>query len=633
MQKNKTPKKKPYKSTVSNILWSFRGQLRHAPTAPVISLLTIPVSVFLHWAGIYLPSLVVAEVTEGQSVSHAALTVGGLLLAMLCAKLFRDALGFIRSSHMFRYRLETTRRAVYSALSCFYEDYESPETRNLQERAFRATEMWNGVQPLTDLPGHTVSFLENVLCYLLFGSVITVVSPWLVPILTVAPIVNWFSVRLYRKWEYSRRDYASDLDRRLVYATGKPADFTAAKDIRIYGLATWFSDIYNELSKKRARLTVECANRSFLSRIADLAVILLRDGAAYLLLIGMVERGELTAADCVLYFAAISSFATFLGGIISSFNGMHAMSLQISDFREFTEKTPQAASDNKPSCDARGDRTQARWVCSEPIAPHRSHASEIVFDRVSYRYKGAERDVLSDISFTLHAGESLALVGLNGAGKTTLVKLLCGLYRPTSGEIRLNGIPLDRFAPRELYTLFAPVFQDVRTAFFTVAETVSGKADSLLTEEECNRIRDCLLRAGLDEKISRLPEGIHTHTDKQLYAGGTDLSGGEKQKLMLARALYKDAPMLILDEPTAALDPLAESRIYEEYKQMADGKTTLFISHRLASTRFCDRIFYLKDGRIAEEGTHASLLAGDTEYARLYDMQSCWYREEESQNG
>ncbi len=617
MQKNTPPKKKPYKSTVSNILWSFRGQFQYAPLAPVISLLTIPVSVFLRWAGICLPSLVVAEVTEGQSVSHAALAVGGLLFAMLCANLFRDALGFIRSSHMFRYRLETTRRAVHSALSCFYEDYESPETRNLQERAFRATEMWNGVQPLTDLPGHTVSFLENVLCYLLFGSVITVVSPWLVPILTVAPIVNWFSVRLYRKWEYSRRDYATDLDRRLGYATGKPADFTAAKDIRIYGLATWFSDIYNDLSKKRARHTVACANRSFLSRIADLVVILLRDGAAYLLLIGMVERGEMTAADCVLYFAAISSFATFLGGIISSFNGMHAMSLQISDFREFTEKPSHKA----PAAEA------------EPITPHRSQAPEIVFDRVSYRYRGAERDVLADLSFTLHAGESLALVGLNGAGKTTLVKLLCGLYRPTAGEIRVNGIPLDRFAPCELYTLFAPVFQDVRTAFFTIAETVSGKADSLLTEDECNRIRDCLSRAGLDEKLSRLPEGIHTHMDKQLYEGGTDLSGGEKQKLMLARALYKDAPMLILDEPTAALDPLAESRIYEEYKQMADGKTTLFISHRLASTRFCDRIFYLKDGRIAEEGTHASLLAGDTEYAKLYEMQSCWYREEESQNG
>ncbi len=613
-KREKREKKKPYKSPLSNILWSFGGQLKHAPAALVIAVVTVPVNIFLRWAGIYLPALVVAEVTEGQPLTHAAMTVGGLLLAMLLAKLFCQALGYIRAASIFRYRSAAmTNRAVRCALSRFYEDYESPDTRNLQERAFRTTEMWNGVQPLTDLPRYTFSFIESVLCYLLFGSVITVVSPWLVPILTVAPVVNWISVRLYQKWEYSRRDRVTDIDRRLVYATGKPADFTAAKDIRIYGLAAWFTDIYNDLYKQRTHHTVQCANRSFLSRIADLVIILLRDSAAYLLLIGMIARGELTPADCVLYFAAISSFASFIGGILSGWNGMHEMSLQISDFREYTEKPASGA---------------PAPAVPEPIENHIGHVPEITFDRVCYRYAGCAEDVIHVLSFTIRAGESIALVGLNGAGKTTLVKLLCGLYRPTSGVIRINGVPSTDFAPADLYRLFAPVFQDVRTAFFTVAETVSGKAERDLTEDDCRRIESCLRRAGLGDKLSRLPHGIHTHFDKQLYEDGTELSGGEKQKLMLARALCKDAPMLILDEPTAALDPLAESRIYETYKEMSGGKTALFISHRLASTRFCDRILYLKDGKIAEEGTHEELLAAGAEYAQLFDMQSCWYKDE-----
>lgn len=219
----------------------------------------------------------------------------------------------------------------------------------------------------------------------------------------------------------------------------------------------------------------------------------------------------------------------------------------------------------------------------------------------------------------------MAIVGLNGAGKTTLVKLLCGLYIPTFGEIRVNGVPVKKFLLEDYYKHFSPVFQNIKTSFLSLAQTVAGTTD---THVDAEKVEQCMRLAGLGAKLDSLPEGIYTKLDKQVNENATELSGGEAQKLMLARALYKDAPMLVLDEPTAALDPIAESLIYQEYRKMTLGKSALFISHRLASTRFCDRILYLENGVITEEGAHEQLLADGKKYAELFEMQSCWYRED-----
>lgn len=600
-------KKKPTHSVFSNFAWSLKMLLKYSKAAFFITALFIPINIGLRYLEIYLPSLVVSEITNGQTLTHSLLSIGIVMLLIMLGNIIVQALGHIRNSTLGIYRYKMTALVTRKQLSMFYQTYEQKKVRDLANRASNATQMWDGVQPLTDIVYNGFGMLENLLGYILFGSVISFASPWLVPILTVAPIVNILSVKAYNKWEYAHRSKMTDLNQKLGHVEELPDDFAAAKDIRIYSMASWLRECYRDLSDQRSKWDRNVVKKSFLSRIADLVVILIRDGGAYALLIHMFYSGKIGIDEFVLYFAAISSFASWVGGIISCWNKANTVSLKLCDFRDFVDY---------PEYDGSG---------IAKAADHMNTVPEIEFKNVSFRYDGAEQDTIHDLSLKIKSGEKLALVGLNGAGKTTLVKLLCGLYRPTSGEIFFNGIPLSDFKREDYYKLISPVFQEIRTAFFSLAETVSGKNTA---EIDLEKAETCMRQAGLGAKIDALPDGIHTKLNKKVHENGTELSGGEAQKLMLARALYKDAPLLILDEPTAALDPIAESKIYNEFNVMAKNKTSLFISHRLASTSFCDRIILLENGNITEEGTHQELMGANGTYKGLFDIQSCWYKED-----
>lgn len=600
-------KKKPTHSVFSNFAWSLKMLLKYSKAAFFITALFIPINIGLRYLEIYLPSLVVSEITNGQTLTHSLLSIGIVMLLIMLGNIIVQALGHIRNSTLGIYRYKMTALVTRKQLSMFYQTYEQKEVRDLANRASNATQMWDGVQPLTDIVYNGFGMLENLLGYILFGSVISFASPWLVPILTVAPIVNILSVKAYNKWEYAHRSKMTDLNQKLGHVEELPDDFAAAKDIRIYSMASWLRECYRDLSDQRSKWDRNVVKKSFLSRIADLVVILIRDGGAYALLIHMFYSGKIGIDEFVLYFAAISSFASWVGGIISYWNKANTVSLKLCDFRDFVDYPEYNGSGIAKAAD------------------HMNTVPEIEFKNVSFRYDGAEQDTIHDLSLKIKSGEKLALVGLNGAGKTALVKLLCGLYRPTSGEIFFNGIPLSDFKREDYYKLISPVFQEIRTAFFSLAEMVSGKSTA---ETDLEKAETCMRQAGLGAKIDALPDGIHTKLNKKVHENGTELSGGEAQKLMLARALYKDAPLLILDEPTAALDPIAESKIYNEFNVMTKNKTSLFISHRLASTSFCDRIILLENGNITEEGTHQELMGANGTYKGLFDIQSCWYKED-----
>ena len=331
---------------------------------------------------------------------------------------------------------------------------------------------------------------------------------------------------------------------------------------------------------------------------------MLKNGIAYIYLIDLTINKGLSVSEFLLYFTAVSTFTTWVMGILRDITKLHKDSLDISIIREFLEYP-------EPFKFEEGE-----------IVPE-AKSYELRLENVSFRYAGADSDTIHKMNLIVHPEEKLAIVGLNGAGKTTLVRLLCGLLDPTEGRVLLNGRDIRDFNRRNYYQLLSAVFQEFSVLDVTVAENIAQISENI----DYQKIYECVEKAGLTAFIQELPKGLDTHVGKEVFLDGVLFSGGQMQRLMLARALYKDGPILILDEPTAALDPIAENDIYRKYNDMTQDKTAIFISHRLASTRFCDRIIFMEDGIIMEEGSHESLLSKNGKYAKLFEVQSRYYQE------
>ena len=330
-----------------------------------------------------------------------------------------------------------------------------------------------------------------------------------------------------------------------------------------------------------------------------------RNGIAYAYLIHTaLNRGQ-SASLFLLQFSAVTGFTAWITTILDSLIALHRESQKLCRIREFLE-WPEPC----------------RMEEGEAV-PRSPKGYELRLENVSFRYPEAEKDTICGMNLTICPGEKLAIVGLNGAGKTTLVKLLCGLLDPTEGRVLLNGEDIRQFDRRDYYRLFTTVFQEHSLFSASLAANIAQSE----TDIDMERVKECVKNAGLEETISQFPEGLGTNLGKALHDDGIELSGGQEQRLLLARALYKDASILLLDEPTAALDPIAENDMYLRYDAITRGRTAVYISHRLASTRFCDRVLFLKDGKIVEAGTHEELLALGGEYAALFEVQSRYYRE------
>lgn len=417
-------------------------------------------------------------------------------------------------------------------------------------------------------------------------------------------LVSHYAQSYFYGWEHRNKAEKSQYITRMRYIRKKAESIELAKDIRIFGLEPWLRDIYSSAMGAFEVFIWRREKVYIRGNIISVATAFLRNGIAYAFLIHMALRNGMSTSDFLLYFAAISGFSGWIFEILNTAEELRKKCEGIANVLDYLE-IPEPF----------------RFEGGREIP--RAERYELKLENVTFRYPGAERNLFENISLTIHPGEKLAVVGLNGAGKTTLVKLLCGFYDPDEGQVLLNGIDIREFNRREYYTLLSAVFQEFSVLETTIAENVSQETENM----DVDRVHECLDKAGLTAFVSGLPEGIQTHVGKKLYLDGIQLSGGQVQRMMLARSLYRNGPILVLDEPTAALDPIAEHDIYMRYNEMTRGKTSLFISHRLASTRFCDRIIFLADGKIAEEGTHESLLELNGEYAKLFEIQSRYYRE------
>ena len=453
--------------------------------------------------------------------------------------------------------------------------------------------------------------LTNLLTNLLgFGAYLLLLSglhPLLLVVAVATTATGYFVSRRINRWGYRRREEEAGYLKQMEYLRKTATDRAFAKDIRIFGLRTWLDQVWESAFQLYRSFLTRREKAYLWADIIDLLLALLRNGIAYAYLLGLTLRQGLTASEFLLYITAVSGFTQWITGILQEASDLYQESLDLSTVREFLDW---------PECFS--------FERGEPIPPA-PDGYTLTLEHVSYRYPGASADTVSHLDLTVHAGEKLAIVGRNGAGKSTLVKLLCGFLDPTEGRVLLNGTDIRRFDRRAYYRLFSAVFQDFSLLEATVAENVAQRVTGI----DKQRVWTCLDQAGLTEKIRSLPGGLQAHLGRKVFEDGVELSGGQLQRLMLARALYKDGPILALDEPTAALDPLAEHDIYRKYNEMTRGRTSIFISHRLASTRFCDRILFLDCGVIAEEGTHEALLALGGGYAHLFEVQRQYYQDQE----
>lgn len=547
---------------------------------------------------------VLQRLESGASFGALAGTIGLFTLGLLVLSALRDYLNGNALYGRIEVRSGLVRRIAMKFATTSYCNTLDTRFLALRQKANRATD---GNSEATEAVWTTwTEILTNCIGFAVYLTMLSGLSVWMAAAVLVTAAGGYWASAVANNWEFRHEQEQEAQEKKLQYLDGLAIDRKYAKDIRILGLRPWVEDLQRSaLGVYRAFLTRQ--DRVHLwANVADLILTLLRNGGAYAYLIWLALNRGLPVSQFLLYIGAVGGFAQWVTGILAQFSTLHRQSLVLSEVREFLEwPEPFAFEDG------------------EPLAPQPDHGYELRLDRVCYRYPGSQTDTLHDVSLTVHPGEKLAIVGLNGAGKTTLVKLLCGFLDPTQGCVTLDGVDIRRYNRRDYYRLFAAVFQDFSLLEATIAQNVAQKMEGW---DEA-RIWACLDQAGLKEKIAALPQGLETHLGRQVFEDGVELSGGQTQRLMLARALYKDAPILVLDEPTAALDPIAEDDIYQKYNEMTRGRTSLFISHRLASTRFCDRILFLENGRVAEEGTHDQLMAQNGGYAKLFAVQSKYYKE------
>ena len=454
--------------------------------------------------------------------------------------------------------------------------------------------------------------IRNITGFCIYLALLSSLDLWIVALVLATTVVGFFVNRPIGRWGYRHRDENAEHLRRMNYVYIRAEDHTLAKDIRMFGMRGWLDDMYNSSLRLFKAFTARGQRVYIWEDIIDILLTFARNGAAYLYLIGLVLNDGLSAPQFLLYFTAVGGFTSWVGGILSGFETLHSDSLDLSTVREFIAY-----------------EEPFRFEDGAPCEPDLKKPYEIQLRDVSFRYPDADVDTLKHINLTIASGEKLAIVGLNGAGKTTLIKLACGFYDPTEGVVLLNGQDIRQYNRRDVYRHFSAVFQDFSLLAGTVAENIAqvhaGALNAALVEE-------CAERAGFAKKVNSLPHRYDTYLGKKVYEDAIELSGGEKQRLLLARALYKNAPIIVLDEPTAALDPIAESDVYNRYHDLTGGRTSIYISHRLASTQFCDRIVYLEDGAITEKGTHDVLLRKNGKYAELFEIQSHYYREGDAED-
>lgn len=601
----KKEKKKPVYGMWSNTCFMLKLAWKHQKNVigivVVLTLLSVTSSVLNLYVTPSVLHLVEVEAPLLKLIIAIVLFSGALLLISALSS-------YINTNELFpkvKIRLVLVMMIQEKFATTSYPNIQNQDFIKLIDRAKRsvgsnvasAEAIWNTLKAILE---HGIGF---VIYLVLLCSV-----NWVIVVVTlITSVISYVIGKKTNEWQYNHMEEGSALSNQMGYLEQMGQDRAFGKDIRIFGIDVWLQEMHEKTIKLYDAFWVKGEKIRFIGNLTDVLFAFLRNGVAYGYLLWLVLENGLTASEFLLYFSAVGGFTSWITGIMGDFATLHNQSLDLSIVRECLEwKELFLFEDGEPL------HLQANTPC------------EIQLKNVTFTYPEASESIIKNINLTIHAGEKFAIVGLNGAGKTTLVKLICGFLDPDEGEVLLNGVDIRRYNRRDYYKYIVAIFQQFSVLSASVEENVAQSTENIDRE----KVKHCIEQAGLSEVIARLPQQYETKIGKEVYEDGVELSGGEMQRLMLARTIYKEAPIMVLDEPTSALDPLAESEMYQRYNELTKGRTSVYISHRLASTRFCDRIILLENGSIKEEGNHEQLIAKKGTYAELFEIQSHYYQEE-----
>lgn len=567
----------------------------------VVGVYTLAATIYPFF-GVFLPKIAIGILETGSENASTQLIIAMGIYALLAGFFGWMVVALTEKMDMRKIRI----RMIYlvnlteKLLTMDYKYCEDASFFEENDKAFNAgNSNMDGIEgiygKLFRIPAQVLSILGMVV-------VVGYLNPIILVCLIVHVIVTMFVSRKNYKNEYATKDERGKASRRIEYFYKTTHDFSYGKDIRIYHLKDRIMKNYNaEIGALKAlmmRLKAKEYRYSFLS----LFTLFITNVVMYGILIYRAYQG-MEISTFSMYISAITSLLTALLTLGETFTFLADQGQYVADFFRMMDKS---------------------LITEGGTATRPDDTLEIMFDHVSFRYPGSEQNVFTDLCFTIHKGERLAVVGVNGAGKSTLVKLMTGLYEPTEGNIYINGNEIRTYSKKDLYAMFSAVFQDVNVLAFSIRENVVCTLDQV----DDIRVKDALNKVGLLEKINGFDKGLDQVMLKVIDENGTDFSGGERQKLSIARGLYKDANMVVMDEPTAALDALAEAEIYENFNTLIKGKTAVYISHRLASTKFCDKIaLFDKDG-LKEYGSHEELMWMKGQYYEMFTVQGKYYQED-----
>lgn len=602
-------------SLLNNVFFLLRMIRKYLPMSFVFVIIDIPLAVFMDYVGVRIPNLIVGMI-QGYSVSVGMVAALGIASVLAAVTLQYGNRMVSAQAPQLCAKLDLKLFEKY--MTCSYEKLEDADFTAHYKEADGYLADDNHF--LSEAAMHIIEIGSGALGIILYFAILVGLPKWVLAVLIVGTVVELLISKNAETERKKRQETIGKLTRKVDYMNKTAADVRSAKDIRIFGMIPWLEEKFTavldrfhientQVEKQRIRIA---GIRAGISGVLEILT--------GILLAVFVLQEKLSLAEYILYVGAIRSFSMWSFQFGTLMQNFYRMNGDLSRIRSFIDGEETIQLNTQTQVNKQSNRSIVNTTGMKF-----DHVSKIEFLHVFYRYPKSDRWIVKDLSFVIEDGEKIALVGMNGAGKTTMIKLLCGLLIPTKGTIRINGVSSTDISREDYYRLFSTVFQDIHLFPASIQRNI------VCSDEQIDPIRfdDAVKKSGMDQVAQRFRDGLNTLLVAEVDADAVNLSGGQVQKLMLARAIYKNAPILLLDEPTAALDPIAEKNIYLQYNEMAEGKVSVFISHRLASTVFCDRIFFMKNGIIAEEGTHEELIQKKGDYYEAFSVQSKYYQEEE----